>query len=153
MSYLRRILHAGMIPAVALLIFVLTVSEAQGHGGFQALLSIWNVFRILHYIPEELASKIGLELFNVSIAGPAAFYMYSMLAFLTFIWAMLCSEALRQVRGEQVRSKEFGLVEHRPLNTTGVTVRLSFVLSAVGKLQLVKVLTVLFAATFMYVIV
>lgn len=153
MNKLRHFLQAAAVPVTALFVVVLIISEVQGLGAAEALRTMWSVFRVFHFIPKELATNISAELLDISRIGAAIFFLYSYLAPLMFIWAMLCFEALRHVRKEEVKGFAASLVPLPSRSQPKNTIPLASVLSAVGQLPFVKVLMVLLVASFVYLFV
>ncbi len=150
---LRHFLQTAAVPVVALFVVMLTISEIQGRGAVEALRTMWSFFRVFHYIPQELATNILGELFDVSSVGAAVFFVYSYLAPLMYLWAMLCFEALRHAQKKETEGFAVSMLQLPSRRQVKNTIPMCSVLSAVGQLPFVRVLMVLIVASFVYLFV
>jgi hypothetical protein len=147
MNQVQTILKISLFPASILFVMILFIAEAGAQDGVAALHSLWRAFRVLHYIPSELAENIFTKILDVSTLFAVLFLPYSFLGLLTFLWAGVSSEAFRNnshSRSGLLRATFSIECTRKPI------VPFMAVLDAVGRLTVKRFLMVFFASVFIY---
>lgn len=147
MNYIQTILKISLFPAGILFVIILIMVETGAQDSVAALHSLWQAFRLLHYIPSELADNIFNKIFDVSTLFAVLFLLYSFLALFTFLWAGVSLEAFRndsRSRSRLIRATFPNKRIRKPI------VPFMAVLNTVGNLSFKRVLMAFFISIFIY---